>query len=585
MPTAIPDRDLMTRRLADSNEWVLDRLFHYARERQYVKYSSTLKAAWPLSVTRLSEVLQSAFRDGAELELNPDADYTTDPSSEFGIQEARLHRSRGVNLSMFLGLFKYYRQAFQDLLLATPDLVDPLTASRAVDRVFDRIEIAFCTEWTGTDAESQIRELAESNRWIVTEKNRLLTFFESLESFSFLLDSEGLVREMNLSAAVLLDRPANPGGHYFNPDRRREDLPFLREEVERFLTDQSMGMITELELEISGSPRIFEAQLRRMLDVSGQCEGAALTLVDITRRKENQLRSEEINEKLRQTLAELRSTQRQLVHSEKMAAIGQLAAGVAHEINNPVGFVKSNVCQLAEYTDEIFPLLRSLREATDLIPDPTVRTDLQRRYEECEIDFLDQDTKELIEQTREGLERIVRIVSDLKDFSRQSRGEWESADLNALLESTLTVVHNQLKYKATVIKDYASAASCDCLPGEISQVAMNLILNAAHAIGEQGTITIATGSQAEEVWFSVTDDGSGIPPETLSRIFEPFYTTKPVGEGTGLGLSVSHGIVQKHGGRIEVDSRPGQGTEMLVTLPSRQTVPLSNEADAAFAVR
>ena len=166
---------------------------------------------------------------------------------------------------------------------------------------------------------------------------------------------------------------------------------------------------------------------------------------------------------------------------------------------------------------------------------------------------------------------MTRIVRDLKDFSYYGRGDaWKRADLHAGLDSTLNIIWNELKYKAKLEKHYGKLPLVECLPSEINQVFMNILLNAGHAIGEQGTITLSTGAGDGEAWVEIADTGNGIAPELLQKIFDPFFTTKPVGKGTGLGLSISYGIVNKHHGRIEVDSVVGQGTTFRVTLPVKQ---------------
>jgi signal transduction histidine kinase len=197
---------------------------------------------------------------------------------------------------------------------------------------------------------------------------------------------------------------------------------------------------------------------------------------------------------------------------------------------------------------------------------------LETLRERVELDFLREDIPLLIKESKDGISRVGKIVKDLKDFSRvDSSEEWQWANLLQGIDSTLNIVANELKYKADVIKEYAVLPDIQCLPSQINQVIMNLVVNAAQAMGpERGTLTLRTGAQAEEVWCEVTDTGSGIPPETLQKIFDPFFTTKPVGQGTGLGLSLSYGIVKKHGGVITVSSVLGAGTTFRVTLPIRQ---------------
>jgi signal transduction histidine kinase len=239
-----------------------------------------------------------------------------------------------------------------------------------------------------------------------------------------------------------------------------------------------------------------------------------------------------------------------------MASIGQLAAGVAHEINNPVGYVYSNIGTLQGYVDDLLSVVRHLRGKGD------------GKEPSCDVDFLEEDIPQLMSETREGLDRVKKIVQDLKDFSRIDKSDdWEDANLVKGLESTLNIVQNEIKYKATVVKELVPLPDVPCLPSQLNQVFVNLLVNAAQAIATKGTIRLRSGFDDASVWVEVSDDGCGMTPEVQSRIFEPFYTTKPVGKGTGLGLSVSYSIVQKHGGRIDLRSAPGQGSTFRICLP------------------
>ncbi|TMH12467.1 MAG: GAF domain-containing protein [Betaproteobacteria bacterium] len=267
-------------------------------------------------------------------------------------------------------------------------------------------------------------------------------------------------------------------------------------------------------------------------------------------------RLSQLNEEMRLMNAQLQSTQAQLMQSEKMASIGQLAAGVAHEINNPVGYVYSNLGTLQGYVGELLGVVRHLRgKGVGDAP-------------QCDVDFLEQDIPELMSETREGLDRVKKIVQDLKDFSRvDTSDEWEHANLVKGLESTLNIVQNEIKYKAAVVKQLTPLPEVPCLPTQLNQVFMNLLVNAAQAIPDKGTITLRSGFDERTVWIEVGDDGCGMSAELQGRIFEPFYTTKPVGKGTGLGLSVSYSIVRKHQGQIELQSAPGKGSTFRVVLP------------------
>jgi PAS domain S-box-containing protein len=268
-------------------------------------------------------------------------------------------------------------------------------------------------------------------------------------------------------------------------------------------------------------------------------------------------------------VSERRLAQQQLEQSEKMASIGELAAGVAHEINNPIGYIFSNFSTLQEYLDQLFAMLDAYQQTEASIASPEALERLRAMRQQVELDYLREDIPALMLESKEGLVRVRHIVQDLKDFSRlDAQQDWVCANLQQGIDSTLNIVSNELRYKADVVREYANLPDIECLPQQIKQVVMNLVVNAMQALGAQrGRITVRTGRDGEHVWFSISDDGRGIAPEILGRIFEPFFTTKAPGKGTGLGLSLAHGIVRKHNGRIDVASEPGKGSTFRVTLP------------------
>lgn len=278
------------------------------------------------------------------------------------------------------------------------------------------------------------------------------------------------------------------------------------------------------------------------------------------------------NDELTRVNAKLSEAQSQLLQSEKLASIGQLAAGVAHEINNPIGYIFSNFGTLEKYIAQLFEMLTAYEEAEPLLTGTAVGSRLAELRRDVELDFLKEDIPTLMSESKEGITRVRQIVQNLKDFSRvDNTQEWVMADLHHGIDSTLNIVNNEIKYRADVIKAYGDLPDIECLPSELNQVFMNLLVNAAHAItAERGTITVRTGVDGETVWVEVADTGGGISGDNLGRIFDPFFTTKPVGKGTGLGLSLSYGIVKKHHGLIEVSSDIGVGTSFRVILPVRQ---------------
>jgi hemerythrin-like metal-binding protein len=332
-----------------------------------------------------------------------------------------------------------------------------------------------------------------------------------------------------------------------------------------------------------------------LCDANGMRIGAIETLQDITERHhaEEDLRSyqnrleelvktrtsqleqanndlESERKELELLLSKIEEAQQQLLQSEKMAAIGQLAAGVAHEINNPVGFVNSNLGTLKNYINRLLELVAAYEQVLS----GGDRRLLDEAMRNADLEFLREDLPSLLSESQEGLGRVTKIVQDLKDFSHVGETDYQPADLNKAMESTLNVVWNELKYKAEVIRELGNIPEVECVPAQINQVFMNLLVNAAHAIEQRGKITVRSGMDNGYVWFDVIDTGKGMSPEVKNRIFEPFYTTKPIGQGTGLGLSISYDIiVKRHGGRIDVSSEPGQGTAFRLWLPLRAPAP------------
>jgi PAS domain S-box-containing protein len=304
-------------------------------------------------------------------------------------------------------------------------------------------------------------------------------------------------------------------------------------------------------------------------DPEGKVIGILGVARDITERKRVEAELQCRNNELTELNSKLLRAQEQLVQSEKMASIGQLAAGVAHEINNPVGYIYSNFGMLEEYQSSLFEMLQAYE---DHARESKNSDALQLLREKLEIEFLKVDVPDLMKESREGIERVRKIVQDLMNFSHiDSRRDWNESDLHKGIDSTLNVVNNQTKYRADIIKVYGELPEIECVQSQINQVIMNMVVNASHALSdERGKIFVRTGCHGDNVWIEIEDTGSGIPKEVLPRIFDPFYTTKPVGKGTGLGLSLSYGIVQKHHGNISVETEVGKGTIFRVTLPIKQ---------------
>jgi signal transduction histidine kinase len=279
-------------------------------------------------------------------------------------------------------------------------------------------------------------------------------------------------------------------------------------------------------------------------------------------------------------VAELDELRQKVLQSEKLASLGQLAAGVAHEINNPMGFIHANLAQMAEYAADLrraWQALEELRKAAAAAADPELAGAAERLDALCaevDVEFVLADLLKAIRESQEGSERIRHIVADLRDFSHQDPGEPVAAQLNDCLDSTANLVWPTMKHLVVLERNYADLPPLRCYPMQLKQVFMNLIVNAYQAIeeklagsGETGRIELRTERSGDCVAVCVSDTGVGIPEAHRSRIFEPFFTTKRVGTGTGLGLATSYGIVRRHGGEIEVKSEPGRGSTFRVLLP------------------
>ena len=280
-------------------------------------------------------------------------------------------------------------------------------------------------------------------------------------------------------------------------------------------------------------------------------------------------------------ITERKRAQLQLLQSEKMASIGQLAAGVAHEINNPTGYVSSNLKTLSEYSGDLLEILGLYRDLLSEIHEVAEgkRTlselqrragDIQAREKQIDVGYILDDVPALIRESREGTERIKEIVIALKNFAHPGEEKHTYSDINKNIESTLNVVWNEIKYKATVKKEFGDLPEVQCFPQQLNQVFMNILVNAAQAIRGNGEICVRTRAQEDSVIVDISDTGCGIPEEHIKKIFDPFFTTKEVGKGTGLGLNVAYNIVKKHSGHIDVRSKMDEGTTFSIRIPVHQ---------------
>lgn len=273
------------------------------------------------------------------------------------------------------------------------------------------------------------------------------------------------------------------------------------------------------------------------------------------------------NHELEDAYKDLRTTQSHILQQEKMASIGQLAAGVAHEINNPMGFISSNLGTMSKYIEKLEEFIALLVSIADKLGNDETTTLINDKRNKLKISYILEDIMPLIMESLDGAERVKSIVKNLKSFSRVDEADIKQVNLNECIESTLNIIWNELKYTTTILKEYGTLPLTKCYPQQINQVIMNLLINAAHSIESQGEIKIKTWNENSSIHISISDTGCGIPEDKINSIFEPFFTTKEVGKGTGLGLSITYNIIQKHNGKITVESGIGKGTTFTAEIP------------------
>jgi two-component system NtrC family sensor kinase len=378
----------------------------------------------------------------------------------------------------------------------------------------------------------------------------------------------------------------NPGEIPIDCECRAQLLELITylDELKRFVAALSSGdMNATLRLPgpLAGSLKGLHANLRHLtwqtqqvaagdfsqrVDFLGAFSDAFNSMVSALAQARDDLT--ERNQQLADTCEQLKSTQSQLLQQEKMASIGQLAAGVAHEINNPMGFISSNLGALGKYTER----LKTYSAAVDeVLAAPTMPAELREQLaasrKSLKVDFMLEDIPSLLAESSNGAERVRKIVQDLKGFSRIDAAEYAIVDLNQCLESTIHIFGNALDSKARLTTQFGEIPTVTCLPQQLNQVFMNLLQNATQAVEREGEVRVRTSCDNDNVYVEISDNGCGIAPDHLGRIFEPFFTTRPVGKGTGLGLSIAYDIVKKHGGEISVTSAVNKGSIFRVRIP------------------
>jgi two-component system, NtrC family, sensor kinase len=397
---------------------------------------------------------------------------------------------------------------------------------------------------------------------------------------SFIESSQDCIAHISLEGKFLSMNEAGCNLHGFAdptdvvdlsvPDMAITNRSDVHDAIRRAAGGESVS-IRYMSRDMPGKDLWWDAKLTPVIDFDSAIKSILLVSRDITEQKQAEDALEQKNRELQQAYTELKTAQSQILQQEKMASIGQLAAGVAHEINNPMGFIMSNINTLHKYVAKISEFIKAqsgaLEECAGGIGGPDLLKRIEEKKRSLKIDYITEDIENLIRESLDGADRVKKIVQDLKSFSRVDEAEYKLADINAGLESTINIVSNELKYKVTLIKEYGNIPQTKCRPGQLNQVFMNFLVNAAQAIEKHGEIRVRTWQEDARINIAISDTGCGIPEDIRRRIFEPFFTTKEVGKGTGLGLSIAYDIIKKHNGEITVDSAVGKGTTFTIRIP------------------
>ena len=395
------------------------------------------------------------------------------------------------------------------------------------------------------------KELNEMFSLVANGKIEWEDTMDSIPEMVLMCDPTGDITRCNRAVT-------NFTGHSYNEVLGLNCLElFIRSGMEIISCDDLSGHMV-----CDGGTRHFELLFNELKQVgTNDVRGSVVTIHETTEFRK-------MNEDLQKAYAELQQTQTQAFQQEKMASLGQLAAGVAHEINNPMGFISSNLTTMGKYMKRIKDFENTVIESVQNRGDLETVTLLNDLRVEMRIDFILNDVSKLLEESLEGTGRVRCIVQDLKSFSHADEDQCKPLNINDCLDSTLNMARNEIKYVADVERDYdPQLPLLSCNPQKLSQVFMNLLVNAAHAINGYGSIRVRTSHEDDTIVVRISDTGRGIAPENLTRIFEPFFTTKEVGQGTGLGLSISYDIIKNHGGVMIVESEVGVGTSFTVRLP------------------
>jgi len=421
--------------------------------------------------------------------------------------------------------------------------------------------------------EETMRENAEKRRVILEDIEE--AYYEADTSGRFTFVNNAMCKSLGYKRAELI------GQKYWRL-LDQATMQTLVEAVDKsYKTNQPVSLMDMEAIHKDGTKLISETSVSIIRDTEGAFIGFRGISRNVTKRRqmEQELirKNKEIEdnrrhikhalERLERTYEELKASQLKILQQEKMASIGQLAAGVAHELNNPMSFISSNLGTLEKYVNRLTEYITAQSDVIKSLKNAAAVRKINAKRKELKLDYVIGDIREMIRESMNGAERVKKIVYELNCFSRMDEEEYKEADINECIESAIVIVWNELKYKSTLEKNYGNLPLAKCYPRQINQIFVNLLINAVNSIEKKGVIGIRTWHEDGSIWMEVSDTGSGIPLQNLTKIFEPFFTTKAAGKGTGLGLSITYEIVQRHKGEITVKSDVGRGTVFTIRIP------------------
>lgn len=481
--------------LRDNELWLMNQILKYAKKHNYTKYTSTLLEPWRISIEGLSESFCLLLDQSDSIpEFDPDDNYQDDPASQFGLKEAKLHRSRGVNYAMFTSLLKYYRQSYIDLIKKHKDSIEDLTFyKRFMHRFFDRIEIAYATEWNGLSSEMQIHELSMKNRDLANEKNLYLTIFESFGSPAFLIGENKELINYNSAAAEAFNLVENSGYYYYNEDKELIQLDVLDTAISHLKEKNS----NQLEYFHALTSHYYLVRVQKLKDISDKFYGYVVLFNDIT---------------------ELRQKDEMLIAQSRLAAMGEMLSMIAHQWRQPLASISMSI--------------------NNMLVD-------------IELEMFDTDTaKSDLNDMINHNQHLSQTIDDFRNFFKPDKDS-STHKIKDVLEQTYSIIKDSLaNNNIKLITSYKSESEIDLYPRELMQVFVNIINNAKDALAlnhvNEAFIEIKLYENDDYVITEISDNANGIDEQILTKIFDPYFSTKDEKNGTGLGLYMSKMIVERN---------------------------------------